>query len=52
MCNSLIFGMLAMLAFHTEMENSVLFWVCWVFALIFNMSWWRKIEDKMINKKL
>ena len=52
MCNVLIFGMLAMLDFHTEMENSVLFWIYWVAAIVFNMNWWRRIEDKMINKKL
>ena len=51
MCNALILAMLAMLAFHTEMENSVLFWVYWGFAIIFNMNWYRKIEDEMINKK-
>ena len=51
MCNALILGMLTLLAFHTEMENSVLFWVYWGFAIIFNMNWYRKIEDEMINKK-
>lgn len=52
MCNALILGMLAMLAFHTEMDNGVLFWIYWVAALVFNMNWWRKIEDKLINKKV
>ena len=52
MCNALILGMLSMLAFHTEIENSVLFWIYWVAAIVFNMNWWRRIEDKMINKKL
>ena len=37
MCNALILGMLAMLAFHTEMENSFLFWVYWVFAIIYEL---------------
>lgn len=52
MCNALILGMLAMLAFHTEMENSVLFWIYLVAAIVFNMNWWRRIEDNMINKRL
>ena len=55
MCNALILGMLAILSFHTEMENSFLsyvFWVYWVSAIIFNMNWWRRIEDKLTNKKL
>ena len=52
MCNALILGMLAMLAFHTEMENSVLFLIYWVAAIVFNMNWWRRIEDNMINKRL
>lgn len=52
MCNALILGMLAMIVFHTEIENSVLFWIYWVAAIVFNMNWWRRIEDKMINKKL
>ena len=47
MCNALILGMLVLLAFHTEMENSVLFWVYWVSAIIFNMKWWKKIENKI-----
>ena len=51
MCNAIILAMLAMLAFHTEMENSVLFWIYWVAAIVFNMNWWRRIEDNMINKK-
>ena len=52
MCNALILGMLAMLAFHTEMENSVLFWIYLVAAIVFNLYWWRRIEDNMINKRL
>lgn len=52
MCNALILGMLVLLAFHTEMESSVLFWIYWVAAIVFNMNWWIRIEDKMINKKL
>jgi hypothetical protein len=52
MCNAFILGMLAMLAFNTQMDNRVLFWIYWVAALVFNMNWWRKIEDKLINKKL
>ena len=52
MCNAFILGMLAMFALNAQMDNSVLFWVYWVSALIFNMNWWRKIEDKLINKKL
>ena len=52
MCNALILGMLAMIVFHTEIENSVLFWIYLVAAIVFNMNWWRRIEDKMINKKL
>lgn len=47
MCNALILGMLAMLVFHTEMENSVLFWIYWVLAIVANTNWWRKIESKL-----
>ena len=50
MCNAFILGMLAMLALNTEVDNSVLFWIYWVAALVFNMDWWRKIEDRLINK--
>ena len=46
MCNAFILGMLAMLAFNTQMDNSVLFWICWVSAIVFNMNWWKKIENK------
>ena len=52
MCNAFILGMLAMLALNTETDNRVLFWVYWVAAIVFNMNWWRKIEDRLINKKL
>ena len=52
MCNAFILGMLAMLALNTEMDNSFLFWVYWCAAIVFNMNWWIKIEDRLINKKL
>ena len=52
MCNAFILGMIAMLALNTEMDNSFLFWVYWCAAIVFNMNWWRKIEDRLINKKL
>ena len=37
MCNALILGMIAMLAFQTGMENSDLFWIYWVACIVFNM---------------
>ena len=52
MCNAFILGMLAMLARNTETDNSFWFWIYWAAALVFNMNWWRRIEDKMTNKKL
>ena len=51
MCNAFILGMLALFALNIEMDNSVLFWIYWVAAIVFNMNWWRIIEYKMINKK-
>lgn len=39
MSNAFILAMLAMLAFNTQVDNSILFWIHWVAALVFNMNW-------------
>jgi hypothetical protein len=51
MCNTLLLGMVAILALHTGINENqtfnVMFWVYWVLAIVANTNWWRKIESKL-----